>query len=286
MSEKTVSAYLLNDGDDWFIHITGYYSDSTLHVDGEPAKIAPASEGSNYDRWWMVDHKPKRMEMVGKPTKRTVAYRLPEGTVIEGFEREMTAAEWRARFWDSDEYEYSDARGKLYEQIEEDVPPKVDPLDVPVLVLEGQPDPLKGWGWTATLPSALRYRTEYLHLFPGFLSGFREAAKKRLEALPDLAINFYTHNSTPSIFVTAKGEKRSGYLYTNDHYPCPDRIEGANKAAAISAWREKLDAIEADVREKSTVCPHCDGTGIEPGRLAAQRAATAAKSRGGRRRGR
>lgn len=274
---KTHPAYLLHDGDEWFVHIGGYYGDWTLHIDGEPATVAPGPGVQS--RWYVSDHKPETLEMVGPPTKKVVAYRLPQGTTAEGLPRELTAAEWRDRFYDDMELDLCDPQGHLYEAIYEDVPPKREPITTPPLVLEGRPDDNDRWPWVAKLPYELRYRDEYRHLFPGFIPGFKEAVKQRLEAMPDFQVKFYTHAATPSVSVKAH-DSRAGYLFHSDRYFVPDRIEGPNKAEAIKAWNARLAEVEADVRSRCEVCPHCNGTGLPPHKQAAMQAT---RTRGRRR---
>jgi hypothetical protein len=188
-----MASYLLNDGAEWFIYVGDTYGDWTLYVDDQEAQIASDAVRS---RWYVTDHRPEQMELRHAPLSRAVAYRLPEGTQIEGLARELSADEFKEQFPRDEDYDYIDARGKLYEAVTESYVPDPKPVETPVLVLEGRPpDRDDTREWVAKLPYELRHRPEYLHLFPGYLVGFEKALVAALEQVPGVSS---AHESRPS----------------------------------------------------------------------------------------
>lgn len=273
--------HALYDDGDLFIYLndldrekipTGYVGSGatvTAWLDRVGVALEPCgSPVSDYEKrhWWRGDWPsatvPERLVVQQQPRH------VPDGATLKAefaerpeigslYDAEVSQGRWRELI-DEDDEAYDPMAWKLYEPRHRE-----DPVsDVELFgftLLEGQPDDLKGWKWTATLPTFLRRAPEYHHLFPGSLEGFRGAVARRLEGLTDLIVKFYTHNSSPSIYVQVPGGK--GYVFSDDKYVVPRRIVGATKAEAVETWKAKLAEIEADVRAKSEVCPHCMGTG-------------------------
>jgi hypothetical protein len=252
---------------------------------GEP--LGDSRRGYDRRGWWRFpetpDDPPGRIEIKRKPSTRVAGYRVGgEYRHLIGEKYPETVDEdWMRGYRDEDGDVWEPTVRAIYEAVRETVEHDPVTLPGPFVRLDGPPPPRDGRTWTAPLPMFLTTRTEYLHLFPGYLSGFRDAVKRHLEALDDLSINFYTHGASPSIYVKVPGG--SGIVYSNDRYFVPDRIEGANREEASRAWDAKLAEVEADVRAKAEVCPHCGGTGRPRHVLEAEAAAAARKRRRGRR---
>ncbi len=129
------------------------------------------------------------------------------------------------------------------------------------LVLDGRPAGAipAGATWHSQLPYELRERNEYLHLFPGYLTGLREVVAKRLSQLP--YVSSY-NQSDFTVFAPVKGQTcemvKAGYMK-----PPPHRIDGDNLDAAATEWNRLLtsyvEKVEAATRRGT--CPTCKGTG-------------------------
>lgn len=268
-----MASYLLNDGAEWFIYVGDTYGDWTLYVDDQEAQIAPDAVRS---RWYVTDHRPEQMELRHAPLSRAVAYRLPEGTQIEGLARELSADEFKEQFPRDEDYDYIDARAKLYEAVTESYVPDPKPVETPVLVLEGRPpDRDDTRVWVANLPYELRHRPEYLHLFPGYLVGFEEAFLAALERVPGVSSAHGSRAGEPvKVFYnlrywpkphrgrTLNGKRKDfqSVMKSLDLRP-PRRIEGANRAEAEAKWTAEMERWLSEVREATTgcVCETCGG---------------------------
>lgn len=265
MGGEDVWFFYLRDGN----NIVGSYQPERHDVSalyGEDEILETAGHAS--DGWWFVprragDYVPDAIIWQHQPTKEVVGYAL-SGTFAhltsERYPERLTAEEWRAKAGDFDDPIDPSYRA-MYEPVSK---PKEHERHEQrhFLRLDGEPPPKDGRVWQAKLPYELANHIEYLHLFPGRLLGFTDAVKARLEGLSDLAIDFYTHGSAPSIFVKVPGG--NGYAYHNDAYRVPASIEASNRAEAVVEWDRRLDLIEADVRSKCEVCEHCQGTGLPP----------------------
>jgi hypothetical protein len=116
-----------------------------------------------------------------------------------------------------------------------------------------------GATWHSNLPYELRERNEYLHLFPGYLTGFRDVVAKRLSQLPHVS----SYNQSDfTVFAPVKGQTcemvKAGYIKSP-----PYRIDGDNLDAAAAQWGRFLasyvEKVEASTR--TGTCPTCKGTG-------------------------
>lgn len=224
--------------------------------------------GYSDNGWWFVpsggwDTPPVAIQWQHEPTTEVVGYTLgADFTHLESerYPLRLTPDEYSAKAGDYDEPLDPSIRA-MYETV---TAPKEHELHErrDFLILDGEPPPRDDRVWQAKLPYELAHRVEYLHLFPGRLLGFTDAVKARLEALSDLKIDFYTHGSSPSIFVRVPGG--SGCVYHSDSYRVPAAIDGENRADATEKWDRKLAEVEADVRAKCEVCEHCQGTGLPP----------------------
>lgn len=116
-----------------------------------------------------------------------------------------------------------------------------------------------GSTWHSKLPFELRERGEYLHLFPGYLTGLRAVVAGRLSQLP--YVSSYDQSDF-TVFAPVKGQTcemvKAGYLK-----PPPHRIDAENLAAAAAEWERLLagyvEKVEAATRRGT--CPTCRGTG-------------------------
>ncbi len=209
---------------------------------------------------WSEDDPPIMIRVDHAPRKEVVGARLRDefsalGEPTGDLEVELDANEW-ARISD---FEDPSPWARCYEVLTVDVP--VDPtiIDDVLQLRPGRPRLAGSPEYRAKLPNSLRYQTQYAHLFPGFIDGFREAAVSRLDGLTDLDVKLYVHGRSPSIFVKVPGGV--GYAYTNDSFHLPRRIDGENLDDAMSKWHAALDEVEQRVRDASQVCQHCKGTG-------------------------
>lgn len=200
----------------------------------------------------------------------------------------------------NDEADVYDPRvSALYQPEFEDSPAVREPVEGPWLRLDGKPpgDMEDGLTWTATLPYELRERKEYLHLFPGHLSGVRDAMKDVLEQIPGVRVHTASGKFDVSLKVAlpklpplpkwakprdysamtgtarerrehvAREAASTVYLITRQlRLPVPDRVDGENRADAIRLWLQMRDEVVGYVESIiASPCAACGGHGyIEP----------------------
>ena len=240
----------------------------------------PMVQSAERPGWWLASSVTASAVIVWRESPPIVGYRLKEGGPRLGalgllqsdvFPEELTPEEFAARLGEfgRDLEEEVSAAERLYRESYEPVrgEPSVERVTVDLsdrIELEGAPPtrPPAGSSWTAKLPWELRTHSEYLHLFPGYLSGFRDAVAKRLGQIP--WVSAYAQSDF-TVFAPIRGATtelvKAGYLK-----PPAYRIEGANLGAAAAEWEERLrvyvTAVERATHRGS--CSRCGGTGEAP----------------------
>lgn len=272
--------FMLHGPNGWYVHLRqfGWSSDSTLLANGEEMERVD----SQHRGWflWRTDsnNPPSRLEELRRPYEKTVSYRLPEGTTVEGLKAEITPEQYGAMLGDDEEL--GDPRRSLYEPITETMTPDPQPIEVPARVLEGRPAPDDGLIWHASLPTELETRIEYLHLFPGYLADFRDAVKEALDAEPHVsAYKASSGGRSLKVTVTAAfdpprheyrkplggGRKRKVEVNTSRRYELrpPYRIEAESRDKAVAEWNRLVEEYVVEARALTvTACGHCEGTGL------------------------
>ncbi len=266
--------FALIDNGEMFVYLdraTLGYGDLTVWAQAAAGDLEmwPAPSDDYEARgWWMCEwaeaEAPSAIRIEYPPRREITGAKLkPEFSALAqptgDLKPEVDADEWR-RLSDCED---PSPWAKCYEVTTRDVPVEPKVVDDVLALKPGRPRPKGSPTYRAHLPNALRYQTQYVHLFPGYIDGFHGAVKARLEALTDLKIDFYTHGSQPSIFVAVPGGR--GYVYHDDNFRLPSRIEGENMEDALAKWEAELAAVEERVRAAAKVCQHCKGTGRPPG---------------------
>lgn len=157
-------------------------------------------------------------------------------------------------------------------------PDEAERFEVSSVELVGAPpwvggNEIQGLTWKADLPSALRERTEYMHLFPGHLNGVRNAAKKYLDSLDGVQVLDYDSkwkvtlrlwNPTPPKPKTGRGSRTTPKrTYRTIEIPIPRppaSIAGTSRDEALAEYQAYLDRAEAIIANRHR-CPTCNGTG-------------------------
>lgn len=279
--------YVLRHEDSWF-----YYLPEVAHsfprgaeprADGEPM-TACATPG-----WWSAGHEGAEITIVTPGRGVITGYRLDDpATASERYPLELTEAEYdQWRDLDDDELVF-----QLYSAVTVPGEPQAVPVDGPWLRLDGEPQPDDGRSWIAELPYELRYRTEYRHLFPGYLVGFRDAMGSIVKALPGVrfvlpAKRYAGSSETVGFDVTievpfdkpqseykparnldgSRSRSRKGRtvpVLATRHLvlTVPYRIDAANRALAAAEWDRREAEIRAAVAEVSVAaCSACMGHG-------------------------
>jgi len=190
------------------------------------------------------------------------------------------------------------AEAAAYEAVFEPRPPVVVRESCPRVLLDGAPRPQHPGRWVADLPYELRHHQEFLHLFPGRLTGLWEVATERLKAVPGVTAFVDGHpaayNARLKVGVTVAlppeaRQPARGRRGTTKYRPAvtarqlwrevpsselPDTVQAGSLAAALATFEPAVEALVAWARDaRSGVwCTHCDGTGVLPGREDAQEA--------------
>lgn len=261
-SDAQSGTYVLHDGGDWFYYLG---DGETFYADGSPMRQA-AERG-----WWVADHEASVIEREHPPTKKLLEWKLIDPfPPTEEYPATLTIEEHRGR------YDFGDGDpkvGVLYEGVYEDVPTRREVIDTRFIVLDGSPSPVDGLTWEAQLPFALRYATQYRHLFPGRLTGFRAALIERLEKIP--GVSAYDQSKF-SVYVKVRYEKpvpgknlagkRIQVKEVTRTVPIspPRTVEGNNRADAKAEWDHLMTRYVEEVMywTEARICSHCGGEGI------------------------
>lgn len=282
--------YALRDLDDridgegltWWLYLEG---PGTPHIGEWPLEAAASRH------WWRVPSHlgwdPETgdpVELVRSPGRALTHWRLNNPNVT-GYPPYLTQAQYLERT-DDEEPTYDRLTAAVYEPVYEELPDAREPVEGDWLILDGAPAPIDGREWLATLPSQLRIRAEYRHLFPGFLIGFRAAVNTRLNAIPGIQsyekggafLSVYAKVHLPKLDPVPwearrpprkhQGRHRDNSEITDDlitrhlEFHVPDRIEAENQAAGARNWDAKLAEIVGYISALvAHPCPGCGGRG-------------------------
>jgi hypothetical protein len=185
--------------------------------------------------------------------KRTIAYRLADERLAD-VPAELTPDEY-LKMVDEDSTSYDPLASRIYEAVTEPFTPEPN-IITDFLRLDGQPRPKTDLIWEAHLPYALRYQTQYLHLFPGHIE---EEFWKTLEAILEKRADVpycFAHTGTFEVHVKVGQTMRK-------LYPAPPRrVEGLSLRDALRRRKKEIDRVVGEVDAMAqNVCPHCGGSG-------------------------
>lgn len=259
-----------------FAHESQTFGSRTeVHADGVPARTV--------NGWYVTGSPDTRFETVTTSPDRTVRWDLRDP--LTASVRYPATVTDLSEVADPDDEADLHTAGRLYQRVTEPGDTTRTLIDLPVVRLDGEPAPDDGLLWQAALPHAITDRPEFVHLFPGVLTGYRTAVKGLLESLPTVK---YAHNvrqqgsfdvtidvpfdPLPAVTRPAPipGGRKSrtqvvsvASLYSRRlTIDVPDRIEGATRADAVLAWHADLAVIREEVQAASFVaCGTCKGTG-------------------------
>lgn len=245
--------YIVQDPDEavWYVYAAKPYNSvndtPTAVVAGEPFATQACAKAN----WWSCTVKPDSLMWEMPDSEYVAEYRLPEGTTIPDWPATLTREEFLERQDDDDVC----GPLALYERITETVPQDpvvIDLSDAKVLRSQGPDDAQvpAGCSWRAELPIEVRERSEYLWLFPGYLSDVRDALKRRIELMPGTR-KVYSHEEFVVHPTIGEGWRKR----------LNSRIDGSDLADAVAkfeAWVVTI-ADEAGVNRKACEC--CAGKG-------------------------
>lgn len=279
--------YVLHHDGTWFYYLTpprapfGEVNSGEFRADGEPMILTR-------DNWWATDHEAKVITYHARLRPLTTGYRLKDASAeSEMFPAELTSQEYHDRSGEDD-----DVMWRLYDPVTQEREPETTEIEGPWLRLDGEPPPSDGHRWTASLPSVLANHPEYLHLFPGYIIGFREHMKKVLQKLPrvryvlDLkhgtqVYGLEVHLEIPfdqplteyrpalnldgSVSRSRKGRTVAKTATRKLSLGIPYRIDGPDRATAVAEWdRREAEAIAAVEAASVAACSACGGHGYVP----------------------
>lgn len=280
------------EGLTWWLYLDA--RSATPHIGPFPLEPATMRGWWRVPTWAEFDPATSLVELVKPGSSVITGYRLTIST--PDYSDNLGIDDYRDRV-DPDDDEYDPKVAALYEPERQDVGPVREPVEGPWLILDGAPPPDDGMGdWIGELPYELRHRPEYLHLFPGHFSGFRDAMKRALEDIAGVSV--YGASSATSLSVsvrltvpkleppdrwdarpnlkgrTARDRKKileqhnSGLQQVTRQLeiPCADHVRGGTRAEAKRAWDETIAEVVEYVRDiVAQKCPACGGRGfIEP----------------------
>ena len=279
--------YVLHDDGTWFYYLTeprARYAPPGIEVlaDDEPMHAC------ELDGWWRATHEATAISVVRPQPDRTTGYRLADPDAVSArYPASLTVDEYTER------RNASEAEGevlyRMYERDTEPMPPTVEEISGPWLRLDGTPPAQDGRTWTAKLPAELSYRPEYLHLFPGYMPGFRDHMSELLKRQPHVQYVFdwksggqvYGLQVTLQIPFDQPVREQRPALNRNGtrsrsrkprtvavtatrrlDLPVPFRIDAPNRAAAVAEWNRLEADLLAVVADASVVACHaCRGHG-------------------------
>jgi hypothetical protein len=199
-----------------------------------------------------------------------------------------------------------DTATALYRTVHEAAEPETVTFTVEAMkVIDGAavPAPEDGLTWVANITDELQHHPEIHHLFPGHLSGFREAVVGAIKAQPFMRggpsglldrAEARTDRDKPGMVLanrsvpyeprqtrTVYDERRSRRRPVAREVvetkrlsialQVPDLIAGKTRAEAVERWHSTVAEILAEVEEALTPAPcwHCQGTGVVSAKAAA-----------------
>lgn len=274
----TVYALLLPDGryayhlpkpSNFPHNVTGVYAD------GQPMEKLQGD-------WWATGVEASRLTIAGQPRPKTLSYTLKaQDAESQRYPATLTVDEYTDRRDDEENL------WQFYSPVLEDQPAVEHVYDGPVMMLEGRepptPDELP---WQADLPQVLGQRSEYRHLFPGRIPGFRDHVQKAIKKLPGVEYCFDSYQNYTGLTVTVKvpfeqpktrwqadlSRRTSKPLKTGRNVPVlvtrqlrlpvPAAVSAPNYEMAVDDWHEQAELWLSVVRNASvTACNACNGTG-------------------------
>jgi hypothetical protein len=155
------------------------------------------------------------------------------------------------------------------------------------MVLEGREPPAADeLPWQADLPHVLGSRPEYLHLFPGRITGFRDHVQAAIKKMPGVQYCFDNYDNYTGLTVTVRvpfekpktrwqadlsrrtskplksGRNVPELVSRTLRLPVPASISAPNYAMAVDDWHEQVEFWLSIVRNASVAaCNTCNGTG-------------------------
>lgn len=262
-------------------HLDGVHWMAKLEwfADDQPMQLRPGENPNHAHQWWVADHEPG--VVVGRWTSpaTTVGYRLKDSTFESArLPLELSAEAWRGLGDDVPEQ-------SLYRAVTE--PGEQREVRFPAdrwVRADGEPAPLDGRSWVASLPHDLTQHEELLHLFPGYMPGCREAAKKFLERQPNVRYVFdkdgrlevtlsIPYERPRTVFrrnILRDGREGKTGRQVPERYQAtlnlavPYRIDAPSRAQAVAQWDAIFAELRAVVAQAGNVraCDHCSGTGL------------------------
>ena len=247
---------------------------------------------------WLIGPRP-----LGEVTVNSVPEQVTDGWALkdpaaasEKFPATLTTDEWKARNLGDSDTEDGFMAQRIYQRHTRAVekPPRVYPTSV-LSPLAGSPDPAPGRAWHADQPMSLIYSRNYHHLFPGYLTGLRDAVISALETefgqrrggssdggvydrgttgqYRGIEVAIHVPYETPRWRTEQKVSRSSGRrLKATDRVPVlqrvamniepGDKVLGATKADAVARLNSLVSEWVEWVRSYRVVaCDHCSGTG-------------------------
>lgn len=270
----------------WFYHLPNAGRGDTLAVlaDGKP--MVRLSERSP---WWAADHEATRITQVSPAPRKITGYKLDDpDTASAKYPAELTPEEWKERQRTA-LGRVSDQLWELYSSVSIDQDPIEEHIDGPFTVLDGSEPPAPGGpAWTVNLLDSITQRPEYAHLFPGYLTGFREHLIGLIKHLPRVEYCFDGYKDSTAVYVSLKvpferpetrwiadiGKRgqtlRSGRTVQQRvsrtlYLPVANAVPGDNYAAALAEWDRQTAFWTQIVTDAGVAaCNHCRGTGHTP----------------------
>lgn len=257
-------------------------------ADGSP--LTPAHSGSNRRGGWHQAPGPVQDITATQPGPSTkTGYRLRDpDTESAKFPATLPVGGLDALGIDDD------TATALYDTVWQDGAPVTVtfPAADMVVVGDAEPAPQDGLRWVVSLRDELKRHPAIYHLFPGHLTGFRQAVVDAANELPVVGSRYLdgarissSHPSRVEVSTVVPYEPhttrfvhdtgRSGQKLRRGRNVAetkrleislnvPDRIEGRNRAEARDRWDAELAAILATITEALSPAPcwHCQGTGV------------------------
>lgn len=267
--------YVLHHEGTWSYYLG--HAGGVPHADGEPMTAALRSG------WWSTRREDAVLAVVRQKSGTVTCYRLDDPDLASArYPLEVSEEEYdRRRNLDDDERMF-----ELYTAVREPGEAVSEEIAGPWLRLDGEPPPQDGRAWTASLPAELWQRPEYLHLFPGYMTGFRDRMEQVIRSLPGVRFCLKNDRGT-GLDVTievpfdkpqaeyrpalnrdgSKSRSRRGRTVPVTAtrrlaLDVPYRIDAASRAAAVAEWERREASIRAAVADASVAaCSACMGHG-------------------------
>jgi hypothetical protein len=276
--------FVLHHEGSWFYYLGEHKWNAergTVLADGQPM------EPCEQRHWYRAGHEAAVLAIRRPASGVITGYRLddPDAASVR-YPLTMSAEEYDQRRNVDDE----DALFGLYSPVTEPGEPVTEEIPGPWLRLDGEPAPKDGRRWTAELPYEMSCHTEYRHLFPGFMPGFREHMETVIKALPrvrfvfdgshhasqrcDLEVTLEVPFDRPqseyrparnldgSVSRSRKGRTVPVTATRKLEFAAPQRITGQNRAEAAAEWdRREAEILAAVAGASVAACSACHGTG-------------------------